>query len=85
MTTQTQLVSHQRAFVDRIAPAADVAALSARLPSLAAAVPPPVLYYNYRVGECADLLFGVSLVDYATRAALTSRPGKSKKSGCTVL
>ena len=25
-----------------------------------------MLYYNYHVGECRDLIFGVSLADYAT-------------------
>lgn len=33
---------------------------------LAAAVPRPVYYHNFNVGECKDLIFGVSLVDYAT-------------------
>jgi hypothetical protein len=71
MTTQTQLATHLRAFVDRIAPGADAAALASRLPrALASSVPRPTLYYNYRVGECEDLLFGVSLVDYATSRAL---------------
>ena len=30
----------------------------------------PVHYYNYFVGECNDLIFGVSLVDYATARSL---------------
>jgi len=34
--------------------------------SLALSIPPPILYYNYHVGECQDLIFGVSLADYAT-------------------
>lgn len=34
--------------------------------SLALSIPPPTLYYNYQVGECQDLIFGVSLADYAT-------------------
>jgi hypothetical protein len=29
-----------------------------------------VLYYNFAVGECADLVWGVSLLDYATARAL---------------
>lgn len=29
-------------------------------------IPKPVLYYNYMVGECKDLIFGLALVDYAT-------------------
>jgi hypothetical protein len=34
--------------------------------SLALSIPPAILYYNYHVGECQDLIFGVSLADYAT-------------------
>jgi hypothetical protein len=34
--------------------------------SLALSIPTPTLYYNYQVGECQDLIFGVSLADYAT-------------------
>lgn len=30
------------------------------------AAPQEVYYFNYHVGECKDLVFGVSLVDYAT-------------------
>jgi len=33
---------------------------------LALSIPNPILYYNYHVGECQDLIFGVSLADYAT-------------------
>jgi hypothetical protein len=29
-------------------------------------IPKPTLYYNWTVGECRDLIFGVALVDYAT-------------------
>ncbi len=34
--------------------------------SLALSIPPATLYYNYHVGECQDLIFGVTLADYAT-------------------
>lgn len=34
--------------------------------SLASSIPPPVLYHNFHVGECRDLIFGFSLQDYAT-------------------
>lgn len=34
--------------------------------SLALSIPAPTLYYNYHVGECQDLIFGVSLTNYAT-------------------
>ncbi len=35
------------------------------------ATPRPTLYYNFYVGECKDLIFGVSLVDYATARGLS--------------
>ena len=38
--------------------------------TLAAAIPRPILYCNYQVGECNDMLFGVSLVDYASARGL---------------
>ena len=34
--------------------------------SLTASIPTPVLYHNFYVGECKDLIFGFSLQDYAT-------------------
>ena len=34
--------------------------------SLALSIPPLTLCFNYDVGECSDLVFGVSLEDYAT-------------------
>ena len=65
--TQTQLGEHGRRMVDKIAPLRDSAAIAANIPRLlAAATPKPTHYYNYTVGECKDLIFGVSLVDYAT-------------------
>ncbi|KAH7929352.1 RhoGAP-domain-containing protein [Leucogyrophana mollusca] len=69
--TQTQLSSHARSMVDKISPEKDVAIVSTHIPrSLASATPKPILYYNYNVGECNDLIFGVSLVDYATARGL---------------
>lgn len=57
--------------VDRISPGRDTSRVSAHIPrSLAMAIPKPILYYNYRVGECRDLIFGVSMVDYATSRGL---------------
>ncbi|KAG8835577.1 hypothetical protein FRC18_000266 [Serendipita sp. 400] len=38
--------------------------------TLAAAIPKPTLYQNYQIGECKDMLFGVSLVDYASSRSL---------------
>lgn len=57
--------------MEKIAPERDSTAIAAAIPRLlSAAVPKPVFYYNYNVGECRDLIFGVSLVDYATARGL---------------
>ncbi|KAG2370245.1 hypothetical protein BDR07DRAFT_1386850 [Suillus spraguei] len=63
-TTQTQLSSHGRSVVDKISPEKDVSLVTTFIP------PKPILYYNYNVGECNDLIFGFSLVDYATAQGL---------------
>ncbi|KAI0287230.1 Rho GTPase activation protein [Russula brevipes] len=34
--------------------------------SLAGSIPRPIIYYDYQVGECPDLVFGRTLVDYGT-------------------
>ncbi|EGO28450.1 hypothetical protein SERLADRAFT_445900 [Serpula lacrymans var. lacrymans S7.9] len=69
--TQTQLSSHARSMVDKISPKKDVADVGSIIQrSLASATLKPILYYNYNVGECSDLIFGVSLVDYATARSL---------------
>lgn len=45
----------------------DMANVSAYIShALSAAVPKPTPYYNFFVGECKDLIFGFSLLDYAT-------------------
>ncbi|KAG1757960.1 hypothetical protein EDB19DRAFT_1660019 [Suillus lakei] len=70
-TTQTQLSSHGRSVVDKISPEKDVSLVTTFIPrSLASAIAKPILYYNYNVGECNDLIFGISLVDYATAKGL---------------
>ncbi|KAG1749647.1 uncharacterized protein EDB91DRAFT_1108879 [Suillus paluster] len=70
-TTQTQLSSHGRSVVDKISPEKDVSLVTTYIPrSLASAIAKPILYYNYNVGECCDLIFGFSLVDYATARGL---------------
>lgn len=52
---------------DKIVPQQDGAAIAANIPRmLAIMVPRPIHYYNFTVGECKDLIFGVSLVDYGT-------------------
>ncbi|PPQ64732.1 hypothetical protein CVT26_002676 [Gymnopilus dilepis] len=70
-STQTQLSSHMRAMLERISPDKDVAKIKTQIPrSLASAIPEPILYEHGLVGECNDLIFGFSLVDYATAKAL---------------
>lgn len=70
-TTQTQLSTHARTVVDKISPEKDVAKLKAYIPrSLASAIPEPILYEHGFVGSCNDLIFGFSLVDYATSKGL---------------
>ncbi|KDR85296.1 hypothetical protein GALMADRAFT_83937 [Galerina marginata CBS 339.88] len=70
-STQTQLSSHMRSIVDRISPEKDAAKLQTNIPrSLASAIPDPILYEHGLVGECNDLIFGFSLVDYATAKGL---------------
>uniref|UniRef100_A0A0W0FAQ9 Rho-GAP domain-containing protein n=1 Tax=Moniliophthora roreri TaxID=221103 RepID=A0A0W0FAQ9_MONRR len=65
--TQTQLASHARGVVSKISPEKDKAKFAAFIPkSLASAIPEPILYQNCIVGECHDLIFGFSLLDYAT-------------------
>ncbi|KAF5377182.1 hypothetical protein D9615_006332 [Tricholomella constricta] len=70
-STQTQLSSHARSLVDKISPEKDVAKLKAYISrSLASAIPEPILYQHGLVGSCNDLIFGFSLVDYATAKGL---------------
>jgi hypothetical protein len=61
------LSTHARSAVENVSGETDTSILAASLRrSLALSIPPPTLYYNYHVGECHDLIFGVTLVDYAT-------------------
>ncbi|KAF8640997.1 hypothetical protein AX17_000642 [Amanita inopinata Kibby_2008] len=70
-TTQTQLSAHARAIVSKITPDKDVAKIKSYIPrSLASAIPDPILYQHGQVGFCSDLIFGFSLVDYATAKGL---------------
>ncbi len=67
----TQLSSHLRSIIDRISPEKDVDKLKSQIPrSLASAIPDPILYEHGLVGECNDLIFGFSLVGYATAKGL---------------
>ncbi|KAJ7071476.1 hypothetical protein C8F01DRAFT_1110681 [Mycena amicta] len=66
-TTQAQLATHARSMVDKIAPDLDISKISSHIPrSLESAIPDRILYHNGYVGECQDLIFGFSLLDYAT-------------------
>ncbi len=66
-TTQNHLATHARSVVEKVSSETDTSLLATSLRrSLAVSIPPPTLYYNYHVGECQDLIFGVTLVDYAT-------------------
>ncbi|KAK7694250.1 hypothetical protein QCA50_001430 [Cerrena zonata] len=70
-TSQKQMCERIAMFVDGINPERDAKSVSMHIPQLlAAASPKPQYYYNYSVGECRDLIFGVSLVDYATSRGL---------------
>jgi hypothetical protein len=69
--TTHQISNHARAYVEKINPEKDTALLTVNIPRLLAlATPKPLYYQNYAVGECRDLIFGVSLVDYATAKGL---------------
>ncbi|KAF5384703.1 hypothetical protein D9757_006266 [Collybiopsis confluens] len=66
-TTQTQLSTHARSAVNKISPEKDKNRFMTHVPrSLASAIPDPILYQHGQVGECNDLVFGFSLLDYAT-------------------
>ncbi|GBE78437.1 RhoGAP-domain-containing protein [Sparassis crispa] len=70
--TQSQICEHGRRSIERISSQTDDAIIAAHIPQLiAAASPKPIYYHNYAVGECKDLVFGVSLVDYATARNLS--------------
>ena len=69
--THVQICEYGSRAIDIISPQKDTAQLAARIPRLmASATPKPVYYHNYTVGECRDLIFGVTLVDYATSRGL---------------
>ena len=69
--TQTQLAAHASRMIEKINPEHDTTLISQNIPRLLViATPKPQFYHNYHVGECRDLIFGVSLVDYATAKGL---------------
>ncbi|KAH9167603.1 Rho GTPase activation protein [Lactarius sanguifluus] len=66
-TMHNDLATHARCAVEKISAETDTSALAASLhSSFALSIPPRTLYHNYDVGECPDLVFGLSLADYAT-------------------
>ncbi|KAG6891083.1 hypothetical protein C0995_014173 [Termitomyces sp. Mi166 len=70
-TTQTQLAAHARTIVNKISSERDVNKVKSYIPrSMASAIPEPILYQHGLVGLCNDLIFGFSLVDYATSKGL---------------
>ena len=53
--------------MDRINPERDITRITSQIPRyLASAIPDPILYQHGLFGESNDLMFGFSLVDYAT-------------------
>lgn len=53
--------------MDSISTIKDMAGVSSFIQhSMLSAIPKPIPYYNFFVGECGDLIFGFSLIDYAT-------------------
>lgn len=69
--TNSQLSNTLVDIVDEIDPLHDLQHLRQLTAStLTQAIPKKILYYNYQVGECMDMLFGVSLVDYASSRGL---------------
>ncbi|KAI9433319.1 hypothetical protein H4582DRAFT_2082478 [Lactarius indigo] len=66
-TMHNDLATDARSAVENISAETDTSILAASLrSSLALSIPPRTLYHNYDVGECPDLVFGLSLADYAT-------------------
>ena len=69
--TQGQLATHAQENVNYISPTQEISFLASSVPQfLHQTTPRRTLYYNFHVGECNDLIFGVSLVDYATSRGL---------------
>ncbi|KAH8997007.1 hypothetical protein EDB86DRAFT_3043847 [Lactarius hatsudake] len=66
-TMHNDLAADARSAAETISAETDTSILAASLrSSLALSIPPRTLYHNYDVGECPDLVFGLSLADYAT-------------------
>lgn len=66
-STNMQLANHGAQQVEKISTGRDMKGVHAYIAqSLASSIPTPILYHNFYVGECRDLIFGFSLQDYAT-------------------
>lgn len=66
-TTSAQLCGHARMQLDMVSTTRDMVNVSNYIShALVSSLPKPTLYYNFFVGECKDLIFGFSLLDYAT-------------------
>ncbi|KZT06270.1 RhoGAP-domain-containing protein [Laetiporus sulphureus 93-53] len=65
--SQSQICEHGREDILKISSQRDITIIAPNIArQLSASIPKPVYYHNHLVGECRDLIFGVSLVDYAT-------------------
>ncbi|EJD04273.1 uncharacterized protein FOMMEDRAFT_146262 [Fomitiporia mediterranea MF3/22] len=70
-TTVSHLASHAQGYVSHISPQKEVSSLATiKSRYIKQTMPRRTLYTNYYVGDCNDLIFGVSLVDYATSRGL---------------
>uniref|UniRef100_D8PRV3 Rho-GAP domain-containing protein n=1 Tax=Schizophyllum commune (strain H4-8 / FGSC 9210) TaxID=578458 RepID=D8PRV3_SCHCM len=66
-TTETQITTHAKPMVDKISPERDVQRMTSFIPrAIASATPEQVHYEHGLQGVCSDLIFGISLTDYAT-------------------
>lgn len=66
-STSLQLASHGAQQIEKVSTSRDMKGVNTYIAqSLASSIPTPILYHNYHVGECKDLIFGFSLQDYAT-------------------
>jgi hypothetical protein len=66
-STNLQLANHGAQEAEKVSTGRDMKGVRAYIAqSLASSIPTPILYHNYYVGECKDLIFGFSLQDYAT-------------------
>lgn len=66
-STSLQLANHGAQQVEKVSTGRDMKGLNGYIAqSLASSIPIPILYHNFYVGECRDLIFSFSLQDYAT-------------------